>query len=107
MRQSTICSPSREDDGNDRHRRQQLTQQAEQRRSSSEQSSFFSIVQPNDVLMGRGETIMRNQGNLAFIEIIRSRSAEYHATKSRKKITSLLSKLLVSSRAKGCGFAKD
>lgn len=42
-------------------------------------------LQPNDVLMGRGSNVMLHQGNIQFIEIIRSRCAEYQSISSRKQ----------------------
>jgi hypothetical protein len=69
MRQPTICSTSCEETGGQEPQYQPRQQQQ----------------QASDVLMGRGQPVMVNKGNQVFIEIIRSRSAEYHSIKSRKQ----------------------
>jgi hypothetical protein len=86
----------------DRGAKHQERTMSSQSRSAGTGTSptIITKLQPNDVLMGRGFNVMLHPGNIRFIEIIRSRCAEYQSITSRKQKHIIAQQIVSTVRSK-------
>ena len=86
----------------DRGAKHQERTMSSQSRSADTGTSptIITKLQPNDVLMGRGFNVMLHPGNIRFIEIIRSRCAEYQSITSRKQKHIIAQQIVSTVRSK-------